>query len=131
MGHHQLHCSWTGRYSFRIDWGKPKAGDIERCSCKRSQIKKMIEQLIKASRAATDVPSINEAFITLMRLCQQDSAVRAKVQRIVCLPPKQRIAVVNGLVQQLMISDAPNEFVMAITALLDESLIAEVCRFVD
>lgn len=93
--------------------------------------KEMTERQINALPTMNGAPSINESFITLMRLCQQDSEVRAKVQRIVCLPPKQRVAVVNGLVQQLMISDAPNDFVMAIAALLDESLIAEVCRFVD
>lgn len=91
----------------------------------------MTDERIKTARPAKDAPSINEAFITLMRLCQEDSTVRTKVQRIACLPPKQRVAVVNGLVQQLMISDAPNDFVMAIAALLDDSLIAEVCRFVD
>lgn len=64
----------------------------------------------------------NEAFITLIRVAQEDADVRNQLVAILSLDRFNRESALNTLLNDLRFKQAPEEFVSAIASLLDDDV---------
>jgi hypothetical protein len=64
----------------------------------------------------------DEAFVTLIRVAQEDADVRDQLLTILSLDKFNRESALNTLVEDLRLKHAPKEFVSAIASLLDEDV---------
>lgn len=64
----------------------------------------------------------SDAFVTLMRVAQEDAAVRKTLSGILGQPPFHRKSLLNTLVAEMKLKGAPADFVAAISALLDDAV---------
>jgi hypothetical protein len=63
-----------------------------------------------------------ESFITMLRTACEDRKVNARLEKLLSLPDDRRKAVVHAWVSDLLIADAPREFIQAIACLLDDQV---------
>ncbi|UCG81716.1 MAG: hypothetical protein JSV60_05425 [Desulfobacterales bacterium] len=64
----------------------------------------------------------DEAFVTLIRVAQEDADVRNQLLAILSLDRFNRESVLNTLVDDLRLKEAPKELVSAIASLLDDDV---------
>jgi hypothetical protein len=61
-----------------------------------------------------------ESFVTMLAAACADATVHARLERLLSMPDQQRQAVVHAWVRDLLIAEAPRDFVQAIACLLDD-----------
>jgi hypothetical protein len=64
----------------------------------------------------------NEAFVTLMRVAQEDPAVKRTLTAILAMDAFQRKSMLNTLIQDMKLKGAARDFVSAIETLLDDDV---------
>jgi hypothetical protein len=61
-----------------------------------------------------------ESFITMLSAACEDASVYERLERLLSMPDPKRQAVVRAWVNDLLIAQAPGDFVQAIACLLDD-----------
>ena len=61
-----------------------------------------------------------ESFVTMLATACEDASVYQRLERLLSMPDAQRQAVVHAWVRDLLIAEAPRDFVQAIACLLDD-----------
>ena len=76
------------------------------------------------TRKATAPKSVGEieTFITMLRTACEDDTVYSRLERLLSMPDAKRKAVVHAWVSDMLIADAPRDFVQAIACLLDDQV---------
>ena len=64
----------------------------------------------------------NDAFVTLIRVAQEDPEVRKILAGILELPPYHRTSLLNTLIEEMKLKGAPSDFTLALSALLDDDV---------
>jgi len=75
--------------------------------------------MVKVSRAPTSVGEI-DGFVTMLAAACENDEVYERLERLLSMPDQKRQAVVHAWVKDLLIAEAPRDFVQAITCLLDD-----------
>ena len=63
-----------------------------------------------------------ETFITMLQTACEDQEVYERLERLLSMPDARRRAVVHAWVSDMLIADAPRDFVQAIACLLDNQV---------
>jgi len=63
-----------------------------------------------------------EGFISLLRAACDDQKMNAALQKLLSMPDEGRRAFVQNWVSDLLIEEAPKEFIEAIACLLDDAV---------
>lgn len=63
-----------------------------------------------------------EGFVGLLRAACEDPKINATLNRLLAMPDAKRQGVVHAWVTDLLISEAPREFVQAVACLLDDAV---------
>ena len=63
-----------------------------------------------------------EGFINLLRAACEDQKMNAALQKLLSMPDGERRAFVQNWVSDLLIEEAPKEFIEAIACLLDDAV---------
>lgn len=63
-----------------------------------------------------------DTFITMLRTACEDENVNARLERLLSMPDQKRQAVVHSWVTDLLIAEAPRDFVQAIACLLNDQV---------
>ena len=63
-----------------------------------------------------------ETFITMLRTACEDDAINERLERLLSMPDQKRQAVVHAWVNDMLIAEAPRDFVSAIACLLDDKV---------
>ena len=66
-----------------------------------------------------------DGFITLLRAACDDRTVNDALQKLLCLPDERRRALVHTWVSDLLVKQAPPDFIEAIACLLDDAVAEE------
>ena len=61
-----------------------------------------------------------DGFITMLTAACENEEVNERLERLLSMPDSQRQAVVHAWVKDLLIAEAPRDFVEAIACLLDD-----------
>lgn len=61
-----------------------------------------------------------DTFITMLTTACADAGVHARLERLLSMPDRRRQEVVHAWVRDLLIAEAPRDFVQAIACLLDD-----------
>jgi len=61
-----------------------------------------------------------ESFITMLTAACEDASVYEKLERLLSMPDQKRQTVVRAWVNDLLIAQAPGDFVQAIACLVDD-----------
>jgi hypothetical protein len=61
-----------------------------------------------------------ESFITMLTAACEDASVYEKLERLLSMPDQKRQTVVRAWVNDLLIAQAPSDFVQAIACLVDD-----------
>jgi len=64
----------------------------------------------------------NEPFVNLIRVAQEDDKIRSQLLGILSLDKFNRKSALNTLLEDMRLKGAPEEFVSAITCLLDDDV---------
>jgi hypothetical protein len=59
-------------------------------------------------------------FINMLSTACADESVHARLERLLSMPDRQRQEVVHAWVRDLLVAEAPRDFVHAIACLLDD-----------
>jgi hypothetical protein len=70
---------------------------------------------------ATSVAEV-DGFITMLRTACEDRTVYARLEKLLSMPDEKRQSVVRAWVNDLLIAQAPRDFVQAIACLLDDEV---------
>ena len=76
-----------------------------------------------ASKSTTAAPkSVGEiaSFVTMLRTACEDEKIYAQLERLLSMPDQKRQALVHSWVNDLLIAEAPRDFVQAIACLFDD-----------
>jgi len=63
-----------------------------------------------------------ETFITMLRTACDDRMVHDRLERLLAMPDAQRRALVHAWVNDMLIGQAPLDFVQAIACLMDDDV---------
>lgn len=63
-----------------------------------------------------------ETFITMLRVACEDRNVSERLERLLSLPDAKRQTVVHSWVSDLLIAEAPRDFIAAVACLSDDSI---------
>ncbi len=63
-----------------------------------------------------------EGFVGLLKAACEDSQINATLERLLVMPDQQRQGVVHAWVTDLLIAEAPREFVQAVACLIDDAI---------
>jgi hypothetical protein len=63
-----------------------------------------------------------ETFITMLRAACEDQTVYQRLERLLSMPDEKRQAVVHAWVNDMLIAEAPRDFISAIACLLDDKV---------
>ncbi len=77
---------------------------------------------MKLFKRETKSVAEDEAFVTLIRVAQEDADVRNQLLSILSLDRFNRESALNTLVDDLRLKKAPKELVSAIASLLDDDV---------
>jgi hypothetical protein len=72
----------------------------------------------------------NDAFITLMRVAQEDPDIRQTLAGILHQPPFHRKSLLNTLIKEITLKGAPADFVSAIQELLNDDVAEKLAEFI-
>lgn len=61
-----------------------------------------------------------ETFITMLRTACEDKKMHAWLERLLSMPDQKRQALVHSWVNDMLIAQAPRDFVQAVACLLDD-----------
>ena len=67
-----------------------------------------------------------ESFITMLRVACEDRGINDRLERLLSLPDPKRRAVVHAWVSDLLVAQAPQDFIAAIACLLDDEVAEKV-----
>jgi hypothetical protein len=70
----------------------------------------------------------NDAFVTLVRVAQDDPEIRATLAAILRQPPFHRKSLINTLIQDMKAQGAPRNLTSAIAELLDDAVAEKVAE---
>jgi hypothetical protein len=70
----------------------------------------------------------NDAFVTLVRVAQDDPEIRQTLVAILRQPPFHRKSLLNKLLQDMSAQDAPKNLISAITELLNDVVAEKVAE---
>ncbi|MSQ72178.1 MAG: hypothetical protein EXR27_12925 [Betaproteobacteria bacterium] len=73
---------------------------------------------IRKRRTVGDV----EGFITLLRAACDDKGMNDALEKLLSMPDEQRKTFVHGWVSDLLVKQAPADFIEAIACLLDDAV---------
>ena len=63
-----------------------------------------------------------EGFVGLLKAACGDPQINATLERLLVMPDQQRQGVVHAWVTDLLIAEAPREFVQAVACLIDDAI---------
>ncbi len=63
-----------------------------------------------------------DTFITMLRVACEDSHVNDRLERVLSMPNEKRQAVVHAWVNDMLIGQAPKDFIQAIACLMDDGV---------
>jgi hypothetical protein len=63
-----------------------------------------------------------ESFVTMLRVACEDRIVYGRLERLLSLPDETRHALVHAWVSDLLIAEAPRDFIQAIACLSDDRI---------
>ena len=66
-----------------------------------------------------------ETFVTMLKVACEDDTVNRQLQRVLSMPDNKRQAVIHSWVSDLLIAEAPQDFIQAIACLLDDAVAEE------
>ncbi len=69
-------------------------------------------------RSVTEI----EGFVGLLRAACEDPQINATLERLLVMPDARRQGVVHAWVTDLLIAEAPREFVQAVACLIDDAI---------
>ncbi|TAN41806.1 MAG: hypothetical protein EPN22_14165 [Nitrospirae bacterium] len=69
-----------------------------------------------------DIEGVNDTFVTLIRVAQEDDGVRKTLMTILSLPPFHRKSMLNTMINEMKMKSSPADFVAAIACLLDDEI---------
>ena len=72
----------------------------------------------------------NEAFVTLIRVAQDDPEVHATLAAILRQPPFHRKSLLNTVLQDMKARSAPKHLISAMTELLDDAVAEKVAEVI-
>lgn len=61
-----------------------------------------------------------ESFITMLRVACEDATINSQLQKLISLPDGERHSLINAWVSDLLIAEAPRDFIAAIACLADD-----------
>lgn len=70
------------------------------------------------SRSVADI----EGFVDLLKAACDDPQINATLERLLAMPDAQRQGVVHAWVTDLLIAEAPREFIEAVGCLIDDAI---------
>lgn len=73
---------------------------------------------LSSSRSVADI----EGFVGLLKAACADPQINATLQRLLAMPDAQRQGVVHAWVTDLLIEEAPREFIEAVGCLMDDAV---------
>jgi hypothetical protein len=71
-----------------------------------------------APRSVADI----EGFVGLLKAACDDQQINATLERLLAMPDAQRQGVVHAWVSDLLIAEAPREFIEAVGCLMDDAV---------
>ena len=71
-----------------------------------------------APRSVADI----EGFVGLLKAACDDAQINATLERLLAMPDAQRRGVVHSWVSDLIIAEAPREFIAAVGCLIDDAV---------
>jgi hypothetical protein len=71
-----------------------------------------------APRSVADI----EGFVGLLKAACDDQQINATLERLLAMPDAQRQGVVHSWVSDLIIAEAPREFIEAVGCLMDDAV---------
>ena len=74
----------------------------------------------KVPSSKTKTVGDEDVFISLLRVACDDRAINDTLEKLLSLPDDRRQALVHDWVSELLVNDAPKDFVRAIACLLDD-----------
>lgn len=77
---------------------------------------------IKPSDREDRLVADSEAFVTLIRVAQEDDEIKEQLFAILTLDKFNRESALNSLIEDLRLKEAPRGFVLAIANLLDDDV---------
>jgi len=63
-----------------------------------------------------------KTFITMLQAACEDETVYARLERLLVMPDQKRQAVVHSWVNDMLIAEAPRDFIQAVACLLDDQI---------
>ncbi|HEX9183342.1 MAG TPA: hypothetical protein VF876_08795 [Burkholderiales bacterium] len=75
--------------------------------------------MVRDPQAPRSVGEI-DTFITMLATACSDASVHARLERLLSMPDRRRQEVVHAWVRDLLVAEAPRDFVQAIACLLDD-----------
>jgi hypothetical protein len=72
----------------------------------------------RAPRSVGDI----DGFVTMLAAACENDEVYGRLERLLSMPDKKRQAVLHAWVKDLLIAEAPRDFIEAITCLLDDGV---------
>ena len=63
-----------------------------------------------------------DGFITLLRVACEDSKINATLEKLLALPDEKRRVLVHNWVSDLIVRQAPKDFIEAVACLLDDAV---------
>ncbi|MGE0558948.1 MAG: hypothetical protein AB7E73_10145 [Burkholderiales bacterium] len=69
-----------------------------------------------------------EGFVGLLKAACEDEKINATLQRLLAMPDAQRQGVVHAWVTDLIIAEAPREFIKAVGCLIDDAIAERACE---
>jgi hypothetical protein len=77
---------------------------------------------MKLSNRENRLVAEDEAFVTLIRVAQEDEEIKEQLLAILALDKFNRESALNSLIEDLHLKQAPRAFVSAIANLLDDDV---------
>lgn len=74
---------------------------------------------------------VNEQFINLIRVAEDDDAIRATLLSVLRLHPSRRIKAVEELLAKIETEGAPAELIEAITPLCEDQIAQKALEFLE
>ena len=61
-----------------------------------------------------------ESFVTMLRVACENTEINGQLERLLVLPDEERKALVHTMVSDMLIAEAPEDFIAAIACLEDD-----------
>jgi hypothetical protein len=74
---------------------------------------------------------INEAFVRLMQVAREDQEIKNRLTMILRLDPFNRKSLLNSYISKMKLKKAPNDFIEALTYLLDEAIARKALEIIE